>query len=140
MVKEKKVKEKQVLFLAPISVQLTDKLSFSLKVGNDGIAKFCYEEEFSNEKLVKRSVDVLKKLYDIPGMEIRQDGLKVLIYGKVPVKIAVGVILGEVLAQAVYYVGKGKVQEVLKMFPLESDYVSGEKFTKAVAEIKERSE
>lgn len=138
MAKKKEVKEKQILFLAPIPIRLTDKLRLSFEVGDDGIAKFCYEEEFSDEELVKKSVDVLKNLYDTPGMKICQDGLKVVVYGKVPVGIAVGVILGEVLAQAVYYVGKGKIQEVLKMFPLESDYVSREKFTEAVAEIKEK--
>lgn len=138
MAKKKEVKKKQILFLAPIPIRLTDKLRLSFEVGDDGIAKFCYEEEFSDEELVKRSVDALKKLYDIPGMEICQDGLKAVVYGELPVKMAIGVILGEVLAQAVYYVGKEKIQEVLRMFPLESDYVSREKFTEAVAEIKEK--
>ena len=138
MTKKEQIKDKEIIFLASMPVKLTDKLSFSFEVGDNQIAKFIYQEEFSSEKLVKKSVDVLKTLYNIPGMEIRQDGLKVLVYGETPVKIAIGVILGEILAQAVYYVGKEKIQEVLKMFPLESDYVSREKFTKPVTEIKEK--
>ncbi len=138
MAKKKQIKDKEIMFLAPMPVKLSDKLRLSFEVGDNEIAKFCYEEEFSSEELVKKSVDVLRTLYNIPGMEIRQEGRKVLIYGELPVGMAVGVILGEVLAQAIYYLGKEKIQEVLKIFPVESDYVSREKFTEAVAEIKEK--
>lgn len=120
----KKIEEKKIMFLVPMLGVLPDKLSFSFEVREDGIAKFNYEEEFSSEELVTKSVDMLKRMYDIPGMEIRQDGLKAVVYGEVPVGMAVGCVLAEVLAQAVYYLGKEKIQKVLDMFPVESDYVS----------------
>lgn len=128
----KKIEERNIMFLVPMLGVLPDKLTFSFEVGKDEIAKFRYEEEFSSEELVKNSVDILKRMYDIPGMEIRQDGLKAVVHGEVPVGIAVGCVLGEVLAQAVYYLGKEKIQRLLDMFPVESDYVSRGKFTETL--------
>lgn len=131
----KKIEERKIMFLIPVLGVLPDKLRYSFEVGEDEIARFTYQEEFSNEELVKKSVDMLKRMYDIPGMEVRQEGLKALVYGEVPVVIAIGCILAEVLAQAVYYLGKERIKEILDMFPVESDYVSGKKVAEAIKMI-----
>lgn len=128
----KKIEERKIMILAPMLLQLPDKLAFTFEVGEDGIAKFSYEEEFPTKDLVKKTLDMIKRMYDIPGIKVWQEGLKVLVRGELPPPMAVGSVLSEVLAQAVYYLGKEKIRQLLDVFPMESDYVSRGKVAEAI--------
>jgi len=133
---EKRVKRQArrrgIVFLAPIQIELPNKLGFTFEVIQDEIGRFGCEEEFPDQKLVKNSMEFLKRLYEIPGVSISRDGCKIVMTGEVPVKIGIGVLLSEVLKQAIFYLGKEGIERVLEMFQVESGYISKEKFREAL--------
>ena len=115
MTENKEKRANRVLEVSfPVQAVLPDTFSLAFELKDDSTAHFRYEEEFSDKKTVDNTMALLERFYEMPGISLTRHKNQIKIEGEAPVTWVVGAILGEILPQAIYFLGQDGVEHILK--------------------------
>ena len=119
--------DKTINMLLPFRLRIPDKFEIRFEDKND-MCSIYYEEEFTSENVKQEEIDrTFQLLHQVLGsivdIDIKQDGNKLSINGKVSTIDGFKLITSEIITQAIYYIGKKPILDMLNAFP-DDEYIS----------------
>ena len=119
--------DKTINMLLPFRLRIPDKFEIRFEDKND-MCSIYYEEEFTSENVKQEEIDrTFQLLHQVLGsivdIDIKQDGNKLSINGKVSTIDGFKLITSEIITQAIYYIGKKPILDMLDAFP-DDEYTS----------------
>ena len=113
--------DKTINVLLPFRLKIPDK--FEIKFEDRGnTCRVYYVEEFVNENIEQKEIDrtftlLRETLINIIGIDIRQSDNKLFMTGEVSTTDGFKLIVSEIITQAIYYIGKKPILNMLDAFP-----------------------
>lgn len=118
---------KTINVLLPFRLKIPDKFEIKFEDNGDKCCVY-YAEEFANENIKQEEIDktftlLRETLRNIIDIDIKQNGNKLFIAGEVSTTDGFKLITSEIITQAIYYIGKKPILDMLDAFP-DDEYVS----------------